>query len=141
MVMEELISQQDKKRAWLKANEAEESLMERGYIFTELFGWELPENITRWGFTIEEALTLKGIPCKEDLVEETGSRSVPETDSHGNKTGRYIQETYSTGTKMGIVIDQRWILYCIWKKQRLMKQLAEKYNGVDIDEPMQGKLI
>jgi hypothetical protein len=88
--------------------ESEKWFLEHGYIYNELYGWEKPEILERFG--LEPNMT--GVPCRysDDVVEET--KWEDERDDRGNKTGRKVARfTSKFSGKKKLVIDQNWLNY------------------------------
>jgi hypothetical protein len=86
----------------------EKILLERGYIHNDVYGWEKPEALERYGLNPN----MIGVPCKyiEDIEEET--KWDDERDDRGNKTGRKVPKLVRKITgKRKLVVCQEWLSY------------------------------
>ena len=117
--MQSLREIMSKKRAVGGIKEASEWarnwLIENGYIYNPTYGWEIPENLERFGLNPN----MNGVPVEE--CDETNSKEVKyaKKDAYGAKTGEYgiKYEKVVTGRKV-LKPTQNWIDYINWKKNR-----------------------
>jgi len=134
MSFEELISRAAKDRALTKAQEIEKKFSDLGMFWSELFGWEYPANIEFFGFTVDEALSLKGIPVIKSVNESVRTETVPEIDKYGNKTGRMVDKSFATGVFETYEIDKRYLSYVKWKEAIFYQRKAnENSSNTNID--------
>ena len=122
-------SSQEKKRV---SETSEEWMIERGYIKTEAFGWELMEILEMFGLNPNA----KGIPhvlIDEVEIKET-KREIK--DSFGNKTGQYEvkKQVMNTGKKIWSP-SQNYLDYRKYKRDQYEQWYRQKH-AISMNTPV-----
>lgn len=120
----------------IRAKKARESLMSKGYIYNEVYGWERPKILERFG--LDPNMT--AIPSKRINDYELLETKVKEKDPWGKETGRVVvnyQKIENPNRKIDVIADN-WINYYEWKKEEERKRVEENKrdrmkNGFKLD--------
>jgi hypothetical protein len=131
----------------------EERLIERGYIWTEVTGWEKPELLESFGLNPNELQN--GIPAylkpEMDVEEKRGKKR----DEFGNSTGDFIEKKYLAPTgKYKWYPSINYLAFKYYKKHKenlnltpkeiinVFKECEKKRNNgelIDVDRIILGK--
>lgn len=110
------LKEEFKKRGFSEAKDYfERLLLEKGYIYNDVYGWEKPEVLESFGLNPN----MIGVPCEYvDAIEEK-TVWVDEKDNFGNKTGRKVAkfEQKLTG-KTRLVVTKNWLEYLDYCDQK-----------------------
>lgn len=93
----------------------ENMLIERGLVYSDIFGWEKPEVLESFGLNPNMA----GVPCEYvDAVDEK-TVWVDERDNFGNKTGRKVAKfEQKLSGKTRLVISRKFLEYLNYCDQK-----------------------
>lgn len=118
-----------------RAKKAREKLISNGYIYSEVYGWEKPEILEKFGLNPN----MKGVPGKEINQYSLNEKKVKEKDAWGKETGKIIieKQKFENEDRKIIAIEDNYIKYYLWKKEEEMKRvrqnIAQKENQTPIE--------
>jgi len=106
------------------AENSSNTLIENGYVYNEIFGWEKPEIIESFGLNVN----MSGVPCVLRDEVEYKEEVVYIKDSFGNKTGEKMAKKYplNTGKKV-LGVSDNYLAYLQFKRDSWAKYDAEEY--------------
>ena len=90
-------------------------LVEHGYLYSELLGWEKAEVYER--FNLSPNIT--AVPCYYTDETDYKEKRMPITDEYGKRTGEYqmVKHQFFTGKKV-LAINENYLNYMRWKKEK-----------------------
>jgi hypothetical protein len=100
----------------LDPKEAKEWLITNGYVYNEVYGWEKPETIERFGLDTN----MDGVPYRLVPEYELQEHKEAVKDNVGRKTGEWEikQLRIDKVGKFMKVISKEWLNFIEFKKQR-----------------------
>jgi hypothetical protein len=119
-----------------RAKNAREKLISDGYIYSDIYGWEKPEILEKYGLNPN----MKGIPAKETNQYNLTEKKIKEKDAWGKETGKIIieKQKIENQDRKIIVIDNNFINYYLTKKEeelkRVKQNIAKKENEIPIED-------
>jgi hypothetical protein len=107
------------------SKEADNWLIEHGYIKTEVYGWEKPEHLTSMALSPD----VRGVPCHLTDEWDTKEQTVQAKDMFGRRTGEKQVEVirFKTGRKVWAPTPN-YMAFRDFKKQMYNKWYMEKYG-------------
>ena len=112
------------------ANDCERQLIEAGFVYSDWYGWEKPENLLRFGINPNGT----GVPAMQYEETDYKEKFAQGKDRFGKPTGEKIVEKipYNTG-KLVWGVTQGWLDYKKWKEDEEKKNYAIRINTPNND--------
>jgi len=128
------ILEKSKKNNITVREESENWLIEHGYIYTEVFGWEKPEYLEMFNLNPNS----RGIPCVQVEEIEYRENKYVKKDVYGNKTGECeIKKTPIKTGRMVYAPKENYLSYREFKKDLFEKNEKLKFARLINTPPME----
>lgn len=108
-----------------------QKMLERGFVYSEAYGWEKPEILERFGLDPNMTAIPGQIYDDLDYKEVT----TEEKDAYGRKTGnKFVEKVpFKTGKKVWCE-SERWLAYQIYKDKKSEQEYFDFKNSERIAE-------